>query len=146
MSDESGSGRDKTGRFVKKTAEQVHNLHTPGTDGIHPLARILFGWTHHKGIANMIFWVLAVLSVVIIAADLMVPRHDHMNFANATGFYGIYGFICFSFAVIMGWPLGRLLRRDENYYGDAGGPPQGIDPEAPLPSEDGPTYPAEGDA
>ncbi|MEZ5998912.1 MAG: hypothetical protein R3B98_09490 [Hyphomonas sp.] len=144
MSDE--SGRDKAGRFVKKTAEQVHNLHTPGADGIHPMAQILFGWTHRKGIVNLIFWVMAALSLAIIAADLLVPREDHMKFANATGFYGIYGFVCFSFAVIMGWPLGRLLRRDENYYGDAGGPPQGIDPEAPVPAEDGPTYPAEGDA
>jgi len=31
--------------------------------------------------------------------------------------------------VLMGWPLGQLLRRKENYYGDAGGPPRDIDPE-----------------
>ncbi|MCA8901288.1 MAG: hypothetical protein KDA53_08555 [Hyphomonas sp.] len=132
MSDETGSGRDTSGRFVKRAAEQVHNLHTPGADGIHPLAKILFGWTHRKGIANIIFWVLGALAVISIVADLAMKRHDYMSFANATGFYGIYGFLCFSFAVVMGWPLGRLLRRDENYYGDAGGPPEGVDPDAPL--------------
>lgn len=132
MSDPTDNGRDDSGRFVKRAAEKVHNLHTPSEEGVHPLSNILFGWTHRKGIGNIIFWVLLVLSVIMISVDLVVPRHDSLKFATYTGFYGIWGFICFSFAVIMGWPLGHLLRRDENYYGDAGGPPAGIDPDAPV--------------
>ena len=146
MSDETGSGRDSSGRFMKRAAEHVHDLHTPGDDGIHPVARILFGWTHRKGIANMIFWVMAVLSLVMISIDLVVHRHDSFAFAKATGFYGIWGFVSFSFAVLMGWPLGQLLRRGENYYGDAGGPPAGIDPDVQVEDVPAPTYPAEGDA
>jgi hypothetical protein len=47
----------------------------------------------------------------------------------------------------MGWPLGHLLRRDENYYGDAGGPPHGVDPDAPMADEATvPHHSSEGDA
>lgn len=133
MSDPTQTGeRDTSGRFVSRATESVHNLHTPGDDGIHPLAKILFGWTHRKGIASTLFWALLVLSVIIIAVDVLVVRHDYFDFANATGFYGLYGFAAFSFAVIMGWPLGHLLRRGENYYRDAGGPPADVDPDRPM--------------
>jgi len=146
MSDPTDNGRDTSGRFVKRAAEKVHTLHTPSQEGIHPLSQILFGWTHRKGIANIIFWVLLVLSVLVLSIDLLVERHDYLKFANSTGFYGIWGFVCFSFAVIMGWPLGHLLRRDENYYGDAGGPPEGIDPDAPNADEAAaPHHSSEGD-
>lgn len=147
MSEPTDNGRDTSGRFVKRAAEKVHNLHTPSAEGIHPLSQILFGWTHRKGIGNVIFWVLLVLSIFVLSVDFFVRRHDYLTFANYSGFYGIWGFVAFSFAVIMGWPLGHLLRRDENYYGDAGGPPDGIDPDAPL-AEEGtaPHYTTEGDA
>lgn len=147
MSDPTDNGRDTSGRFVKKAAETVHNLHTPSAEGIHPMSQILFGWTHRKGIVNIIFWVMLVLSILMLAVDLVVGRHDTFKFAESTGFYGIWGFVSFSFAVVMGWPLGHLLRRGENYYGDAGGPPDGIDPEAPM-ADDGalPPHSSEGDA
>jgi len=147
MSEPTDNGRDTSGRFVKRAAEKVHNLHTPSEEGIHPLSQVLFGWTHRKGIGNIIFWVLLVLSILVLSVDFFVRRHDYLTFANYSGFYGIWGFVAFSFAVIMGWPLGHLLRRDENYYGDASGPPEGIDPDAPL-AEEGtaPQYTTEGDA
>ena len=147
MSDPNQPGRDETGRFMKRTVEQMHNLHTPSEDGIHPLSQILFGWTHRKGIVNIIFWVLLALSVIMLSVDFFVPRHDYLKFANYSGFYGVWGFVSFSFAVIMGWPLGHMLRRGENYYGDAGGPPDGIDPDAPMADEGAPSsHSTEGDA
>ncbi|MEX1250970.1 MAG: hypothetical protein WEA77_07235, partial [Hyphomonas sp.] len=73
--------------------------------------------------------VLAVLSIILVLADLVIHRHEYLHFAESTGFFGLWGFVSFSFVVLMGWPLGRLLRRDENYYGDAGGPPDDIDPD-----------------
>ncbi len=130
MSDEQTPGRDPSGRFIRRAAEAAHNLHTPSADGMHPMAKILFGWTHAKGIGNIIFWVLALLAVIAFAAELAIERHDSLSVSNSTGFYGIWGFVSFSFAVIMGWPLGHLLRRGENYYGDAGGPPADADPDA----------------
>jgi hypothetical protein len=130
MSDSGGDGRDdKSGKFVKRATQSVHDLNTPGDDKVHPLAKILFGWTEMKGMGTIIFWTMLVLSVLLIAIDLLVDRHDYFGFANMTGFYGVWGFIAFAFVVLMGWPLGRLLRRDEDYYGDASGPPDDIDPD-----------------
>ncbi|KJS37535.1 MAG: hypothetical protein VR74_08335 [Hyphomonas sp. BRH_c22] len=95
------------------------------------MAKILFGWTEARHIGAIIFWGIGLLSALLIVIDLFVNRHDYFSFANATGFYGLYGFAAFAFVVLMGWPLGNLLRRGENYYGDAGGPPADVDPDMP---------------
>jgi hypothetical protein len=144
MSNESPDGRDSSGRFLKRAAEKAHDLHTVSEEGVHPMAKILFGWTETKHIGAMMFWGLGGLGAFLIMLDLFVHRHDYFSFANSTGFYGLYGFAAFTFVVLMGWPLGNLLRRDENYYGDAGGPPADVDPDLPeAESVAGPTY--EGD-
>lgn len=127
MSDQD-TGKDKRD-IVSRAAETAHDLHTPDASGVHPMAKILFGWTEMKGMGTIIFWGSAFIAVALIAADLLVNRHDYFNFANATGFYGLWGFGAFAFVVLMGWPLGKLLRRSEDYYGDAGGPPDDIDPD-----------------
>lgn len=129
MTDETPTGRDNSGRFVKRAAEQVNAMSRTSDEGVHPMSKVLFGWTEHKKIGAILFWVLAALSLVLVVADLGIHRHDKIAFANSIGFYGLWGFLSFSFVVLMGWPLGKLLRRDENYYGDAGGPPADIDPE-----------------
>lgn len=91
-----------------------------GSDKVHPVATALFGWVGMKNIGNIIFYGLAIASVILIAIDFFIPtRHEKVEFAKNYGFYGFYGFLAFSFVVLMGHPLGKLLRRDENYYGDA---------------------------
>lgn len=146
MSDETPNDtRDSGGRFVKRAAETAHRLHTPSEEGVHPMAKILFGWTEGKHVGTMIFWGLAILSVGLVLVDLIASRHEHISFANATGFYALWGFASFAFVVLMGWPLGRLLRRGEDYYGDPGGPPADVDPDMPTPPDAGPTYAYEGD-
>lgn len=120
--------RDTSGRFVKSAAEKVNAMSRTPDDGIHPMSRVLFGWTEKKGIGGIIFWGMAALSVILVLLDLVVPRHEKVGIANAVGFYALWGFGAFSFVVLMGWPLGKLLRRDENYYGDLSGPPADIDP------------------
>ena len=143
MSNDTPETRDKTGRFLKRAAEKAHDLHTVSDEGVHPMAKVLFGWTQTKNI-GVIFWGLGLLSAFLIVLDLFLDRHEYFNFANSTGFYGLYGFAAFAFVVLMGWPLCNLLRRDENYYGDAGGPPADVDPDLPvIPDNIRPTY--EGD-
>jgi len=83
-----------------------------------PLAKALFGWVEMKNAGQLIFWGLASLSVVLIAIDLVVERHYKEEIESVTGFYALYGFFSFAFVVLMGWPLGRLLRRHVNFYGD----------------------------
>lgn len=88
-------------------------------DQIHPVASALFGWVGMKNIGNVIFYGLAIASIVLIAIDFVIPtRHEKVEFAKNYGFYGVYGFLAFSFVVLMGHPLAKLLRRDEDYYGD----------------------------
>jgi len=137
MTDETPTVRDSSGRFVKKAAETVNAMSRTNDEGIHPMSKVLFGWTEAKGIGATLFWVMAGLSLVLVLADLVYHRHEEIHFASSIGFYGLWGVLSFSFVVLMGWPLGRLLRRDEDYYGDAGGPPADIDPDldgAPLAS------------
>ena len=35
------------------------------------------------------------------------------------GFQGVFGFLAFGLAVLSGWPLGKMLRRPEDYYDTA---------------------------
>lgn len=120
--------RDNSGRFVKTAAEKVNAMSRTPEDGVHPMSRVLFGWTEMKGIGGIIFWGMAGLSLLLVLLDLVIPRHEKIGIANSVGFYALWGFAAFSFVVLMGWPLGKLLRRDENYYGDLSGPPADIDP------------------
>lgn len=91
---------------------------TPGEQDMHPMAKLMFGWVASANIGRFFFWGLGLLSLLLILADFRSGRHPHNEAESYIGFYGIYGFFAFAFVVLMGWPLGRLLRRDENYYGD----------------------------
>lgn len=90
-----------------------------GEDDIHPMAKVLFGWVSLPITGKIMFWGLGALSLVLLAIDPLMHRHVSADVEGYFGFYGIYGFVAFAFVVLMGWPLGRLLRRDENYYGDS---------------------------
>lgn len=94
------------------------NIHTSEED-MHPMAKILFGWVNAPRTGRVIFWGLAGLSLILLILDTIVHRHVKEDIEAYIGFYGFYGFIAFGFVVLMGWPLGRLLRRPENYYSDA---------------------------
>ncbi len=86
---------------------------------VHPVSTGLFGWIEHKWTGRIIFWGLLALSAVLILIDLIHHRHVQQDIESISGFYGIYGFVAFAFVVLMGRPLGWLLRRHEDYYGDA---------------------------
>lgn len=131
MTEETPTVRDTSGRFVKRAATVVSAMSRTSDEGVHPMSKVLFGWTERKNIGAILFWGFAIASVALLLADLAVDRHDKVALANSAGFYGLWGFLSFSFVVLMGWPLGRLLRRDENYYGDAGGAPSDTDPDLP---------------
>jgi len=131
MTDDTPPVRDSSGRFVKRATETVNALSRTSDEGIHPMAKVLFGWTEAKGIGNILLWVTGLLSVLLILADLLVDRHETINAANLFGFYGLFGFAALGFVLLAGWPLGRLLRHGEDYYGDGNAPPADIDPETP---------------
>lgn len=86
---------------------------------MHPIAKAVFGWVGHKWTGHIILFGLLGVSVVLIGIDLVYDRHVEEDIERISGFYGIFGFVAFGFVVLMGRPLGWLLRRDEDYYGDA---------------------------
>lgn len=103
------------------SATSGHDPKNGAQDEMHPAARMLFGWVSAKSSPAILFWGAIVVVIGLIAADLALHRHDKLSLAKTFGFYAFWGFGAFALAVLTGWPLGRLLRRDEDYYeeGDA---------------------------
>lgn len=115
--------RDSSGRFVKPEQEAPK----PSNEGMHPLAKLLFGWVESPRTPFLLLVIAVVISAGLVVADLAVNRHEYLEFANATGFYAFWGFAAFAIAVLSGWPLGKLLRRDEDYYGEADTTPSDVE-------------------
>ncbi|ACT58918.1 hypothetical protein [Hirschia baltica] len=97
------------------------------SDDATPMAKLLFGWTQAKSTPIIFLIVLVVISLGLFAADFVLAA-KHMKhaykpvaFSEMPMFYGLYGFAAFAFVVGCGWPLAKLLRKDENYYGDLEG-------------------------
>ena len=115
--------RDSSGRFVKPEQD----LPTPNDDGMHPVSRVLFGWVSSPRTPLMLLVLTVVIAIALVLIDFAVNRHEYLDFANANGFYALWGFGAFALAVLSGWPLGKLLRRDEDYYGEADTTPHDVE-------------------
>ena len=100
-----------------------HTSSNGADDGATPLAKLMFGWTSAKWAPGLMFILIGGLSLGVLLADFVIDRHAYepVKFTLMPMFYGIYGFAAFFFVVLCGWPLGRMLRRDENFYGDLEG-------------------------
>lgn len=122
MSDAKAPGRDETGRFVK-----VDEPASPiAPDEMHPVSRLLFGWVSAKATPSIFLWGTVIIAMGLVVVDYVMNRHDYMDFANFNGFYAFWGFAAFSIAVLSGWPLGKLLRRGEDYYGEGDDTPKTV--------------------
>lgn len=115
--------RDSSGRFVKPEED----LLAPNDDDMHPMSRLLFGWVSSPRTPLILLVLTIVIAVGLVLIDFVVNRHEYLDFANANGFYAIWGFAAFALAVLSGWPLGKLLRRGEDYYGEADTVPQDVE-------------------
>ena len=115
--------RDASGRFVKPDQDAPK----PNDDDMHPTSKLLFGWVSSPRTPLIFLILVVVISIGLVVFDLAVNRHEYLDFANANGFYAIWGFAAFALAVLSGWPLGKLLRRDEDYYGEADTTPQDVE-------------------
>ena len=120
--------RDASGRFIQNAAERVNALSRTAPGGEHPMGKIFWGWTGSKAAGGLVFWVVAALAVLLVALDFVIGRSEPVGLAGTVGFYALWGFGAFAVIALAGWPLGRLLRRDLDYYGEESGPPADIDP------------------
>ncbi|MEQ3745233.1 MAG: hypothetical protein ABNH53_03235 [Henriciella sp.] len=117
--------RDASGRFIKNETDSAEVNH--GADDMHPVSKILFGWVENKRTPLALLVVIIVVCVSLFAVDVFHHRPEYLHFAEATGFYALWGFGAFALAVLSGWPLGKLLRRSEDYYGEADTVPNDVE-------------------
>lgn len=90
---------------------------SPGHDDIHPIARRL-RFLEAASFGRRFMMALAVVFVGLGAVDLVHHRHALFSWEGLPFFHSVFGFAAFTFVVLMGWPLRRLLSRPENYYAE----------------------------
>ena len=59
---------------------------------------------------------LWVVGLLLVAIDLILPRHEDFGFATLFGFYGLYGFFACVILVLVAKRLRTVLMHDEDYY------------------------------
>lgn len=73
-----------------------------------------------------LIWIVLIAGCVLSAAGgfVLAARHEmhpHFTIDKFPAFYGAVGFISFSFIVLVGQHLRKILMRDENYYDEPEG-------------------------
>jgi len=111
-------------REPQPQAPEPHGPPKLGEPGEHPMSVLLFSWMRTKLFFRLLMGALAGLGVLLIAAEAvgLIERPARIyGLEDLPGFFGMFGLLAFSFAVLSGWPLGRLLRRSEDYYDTSSG-------------------------
>ncbi|MEM1150633.1 MAG: hypothetical protein AAGI03_08760 [Pseudomonadota bacterium] len=114
MSDTTPPGRDGSGRFVK--AEEAPSPVPP--EEMHPVSRILFGWVGASATSSILLWGTLLLGVLLVLIDYGIDRRAVLALGGFNGFYAAAGLAAVVVSVLVSWILGKLLRRDEDYYGE----------------------------
>ncbi len=95
-----------------------------GEPGEHPLSVLLFSWMRGKMFLRVFAIALGLVGLASIGLEFWLSHKPIKDVTSMPGFYAGFGFIAFALAVLSGWPLGKLLRRREDYYetrsGEAG--------------------------
>lgn len=103
-----------------------------------PTAKFLFGWTSKPWTSRFLLITAIVISLILIGLEPLLEamsgeghhfRHTYFDIDAITAFHAWWGFGSFALVVLAGWPLGRLLRRREDYYDDEA-EPAGEEPHA----------------
>lgn len=74
-----------------------------------------------KKFADGLFGTLAIVCVLLIAVDVLYESehsHWHFEFEGINGFHAVFGFLAYVAIVNTAKGLRRLVKRDEDYYGD----------------------------
>ena len=95
----------------------------PKAEKLHPIGEKILWVEKSENISKMIKG-LAIFCGLLFIINLFVHLHGHFDIEAIPGFYGVYGFIAFSFIVITTKYLREVIGRKEDYYA-----PGVIDPE-----------------
>lgn len=77
------------------------------------------GLFERPAVINAIIGVLALSCLTLLIAEWFYAKHPHFGFDGWFGFYPMTGFAAYCFIVLSARALRPLLRRGENYYGEA---------------------------
>lgn len=92
-----------------------------GEPGEHPLSVLLFSWMRSAFFFRLFMAVVAAAGAVMIGFEIIFIQKSYTTIDSIPGFFGVFGFLAFSIAVLSGWPLGRAMRRREDYYDTTSG-------------------------
>jgi hypothetical protein len=90
----------------------------------HPLSLLLFSWMRGREFDRLLMALVAAACAVLGALAFLIDRHPRSLAEELPVFFGLFGFAAFGLTVLSGWPLGRALRRPEDYYEPAEKPPE----------------------
>lgn len=76
-------------------------------------------WYDRAGVRKGILWTLYIACVVGVILDFVIHRHVYHNFERFPVFYPVFGFIALVAIVMGAKTLRKLVKRPENYYGEA---------------------------
>jgi len=88
----------------------------PAGNGEHPVSVLLYGWMRGAGFQKKLVLVLMAIGLAAVVLEVLLSSKPVRDPGSIPGFQAFFGFIAFGGAVLSGWPLGRFLRRREDYY------------------------------
>ena len=75
-------------------------------------------WLDRPGNINRLVYGLYALCAVLVLLDLLYHKHTYFSFEGWFGFFGWFGFIACVALVLLAKQMRKLVKRDEEYYGD----------------------------
>lgn len=73
-------------------------------------------WLDTPGNVTRLVWSLYGICGLLLAIDVIVPKHGPFPIEHVFGFYGLFGFIACVVLVLVAKRLRRVLMRPEDYY------------------------------
>ena len=73
-------------------------------------------WLDKPGNVTRLVWSLYGICGLLLAIDVIVPKHGPFPIEHVFGFYGLFGFIACVVLVLVAKRLRRVLMRPEDYY------------------------------
>ena len=68
------------------------------------------------GNVRRVLWIFYVVCALLLALDLVHPRHVVHPWEDLWGFYAVYGFVACVALVLIAKEMRKLLMRGEDYY------------------------------
>ncbi len=75
-------------------------------------------WLDHKANVDKLVYGLWAICGLLVLADFFYEKHPYFGFDGWFAFYAVFGFAAYCVIVLSAKAFRRLVRRDEDYYGD----------------------------